>query len=168
MCAQLGCSHASAHHASLIERNVLQTRLTYQHPSGVRRMRIATKATYWADSGTNPQGMGFSANTSAIVFARWLAYEASRGASARELSTWLDRQLVSLTQRSASFKEGDTDSVVLPGELSSFPELVFHIRRSTFLNYFGNAPDETVFYRSLLFRCCFRYLSRALVECSSG
>lgn len=137
-------------------RNVLarvQTRLTYHHPSGMRRMRVATKATYWAEPNTSPQALGFSATTAAVVFARWLAYEASRGASARELSTWLDRQLVSLTQRAATFKDGDATSVVLPGELSSLPELVFHMRRSTFLNYFGNAPDETVFHRSLLFRC---------------
>lgn len=93
----------------------MQTRLTYHHPSGVRRMRIATKATYWAEPTASPQTLGFSANTAAVVFARWLAYEASRGASARELSTWLDRQLVSLTQRAASFKENDADSVVLPG-----------------------------------------------------
>jgi protein transport protein SEC23 len=116
-------------------------------------MRVATKATYWADANTRPEALGFSSTAAGIVLARWLAYEASRGANARELSTWLDRQLVSLTQRAASFKEGDADSVVLPGELAALPELVFHMRRSTFLNYFGDAPDVTVFYRSLLFRC---------------
>ena len=133
----------------------MQTRLTYQHPSGVRRMRVATKATYWADPAATPaavQGLALNATTAAVCYARWLAYEASRGAGARDLSMWLDRQLVSLTQKAATYKEGDDHSVVLPGDLAALPELVFHMRRSTFLNYFGNAPDETVFYRSLLFR----------------
>lgn len=136
--------------------SAVQTRLTYQHPTGVRRLRVATKATYWAEPATTHQavqGLGLNATTTAVCYARWLAFEASRGAEARELSMWLDRQLVTLTQKGASYQEGDDRSVMLPGDLASLPELVFHIRRSTFLNYFGNAPDETVFYRSLLFRC---------------
>lgn len=116
-------------------------------------MRVTTKATYWVDPTTPSASLGFSATTAAIMLARWAAYEASRGADPRTLSSWLDRQLVALSQRSAKFTSGDASSVTLPPEFSSMPELVFHLRRSAFLNVFGNAPDETVFYRSLLFRC---------------
>ena len=88
------------------------------------------------------------------MLARWAAFEASRGADTRTLSSWLDRQLVALAQRCAKFSSGDAGSVTLPTEFTAMPELIFHLRRSAFLNVFGNAPDETVFYRSLLFRCC--------------
>eukprot|EP00892_Ulva_mutabilis_P000729 jgi/Ulvmu1/10657/UM066_0038.1 len=131
---------------------VFQTRLAYQHPSGARRLRVVTKATYWVDPTTAAGSLGYSATTGAIMLARWVAYEASRGADSRTLSSWLDRQLVALSQRSAKFTPGEAGSVALPAEFAAMPELVFHLRRSAFLNVFGNAPDETVFYRSLLFR----------------
>ena len=106
------------------------------------------------------------------MLARWVAFEASRGAEPRTLSSWLDRQLVSLAQRCAKFSPGEAGSVALPAEFAAMPELVFHLRRSAFLNVFGNAPDETVFYRSLLFRCarhaCLPSRALWLCELSSG
>jgi protein transport protein SEC23 len=37
--------------------------------------------------------------------------------------------------------------------MTFYPGFMFHLRRSTFVQVFGNSPDETAFARLLLYKC---------------
>ena len=37
--------------------------------------------------------------------------------------------------------------------MTFYPGFMFHLRRSTFVQVFGNSPDETAFSRLLLYKC---------------
>jgi len=41
----------------------------------------------------------------------------------------------------------DPESFVLPNSFSIYPQFMFHLRRSQFLQVFNNSPDETAYYR---------------------
>ena len=64
---------------------------------------------------------------------------------------WVDRLLIRLCQKFADYQKGDPASFRLTDNFSIYPQFMFHLRRSQFLQVFNNSPDETVFYRYI--RC---------------
>lgn len=116
-------------------------------------MRIITKAAFWEDGTAAATALGFNERAATVLLARWVAYDSDQQHDTIDLSACLDSHLVTLTKGMAAFTPNAPESVVLPPAFENFPEYVFHLRRSPFLNVFNNAPDETVFFRHLLFRC---------------
>jgi hypothetical protein len=136
--------------------HTLQVRLAYQHGSGGRRVRIITKAAFWEDGAAAATALGFNERAAAVLLARWVAYDSDQQHDTSDLTSCLDGHLVSLTKGMATFSPNAPESVALPPAFQNFPEYVFHLRRSPLLDVFNNAPDETVFFRFLLFRCVAR------------
>lgn len=60
---------------------------------------------------------------------------------------WLDRMLIRLMQKFAEFQKEQAQSFRLAPNFSLYPQFMFHLRRSHFLQVFNNSPDETAFYR---------------------
>jgi protein transport protein SEC23 len=65
---------------------------------------------------------------------------------------WLDRLLIRLCQKFAEYRKDDVTSFRLNENFSIYPQFMFHLRRSQFLQVFNNSPDETAFYRHVLNR----------------
>ena len=65
---------------------------------------------------------------------------------------WLDRALIRLASRFGDFQKDNPASFNLRPELSFYPQFMFNLRRSQFVQVFGNSPDETACFRMLLFR----------------
>jgi len=63
---------------------------------------------------------------------------------------WLDRMLIRLCQKFADYRKEDPTSFALADNFSIYPQFMFHLRRSQFLQVFNNSPDETAFYRHVL------------------
>jgi protein transport protein SEC23 len=63
-----------------------------------------------------------------------------------------DRLLIRLCQRFGTFGKDDPQSFRLHPLFSIYPQFMFHLRRSQFLQVFNNSPDETAFYRHVLQR----------------
>jgi len=63
---------------------------------------------------------------------------------------WLDRMLIRLCQKFADYRKEDPTSFRLTDNFSIYPQFMFHLRRSQFLQVFNNSPDETAFYRHAL------------------
>lgn len=129
-----------------------QVRTTYQHASGHRRVRLCTVSRYWSAPTTVPAQLGFDQEAAAIVIARMVAYSTEQDQGQQEVMKWIDRSLISLTKQYTAFSRDVVESVAMPPEFAAFPEYIFHLRRSAFVDVFNNTPDETVFYRLLLFR----------------
>eukprot|EP00834_Sanchytrium_tribonematis_P002746 NODE_91_length_21557_cov_0.766660.p12 type:complete len:238 gc:universal NODE_91_length_21557_cov_0.766660:6127-6840(+) len=69
---------------------------------------------------------------------------------AADVLRWLDRMLIRLCQRAGDFQKDDASSFHLNPLFTQFPQFLFHLRRSQFLQVFNNSPDETAFYRHIL------------------
>jgi protein transport protein SEC23 len=60
---------------------------------------------------------------------------------------WLDRMLIQLCEKFANHRKEDTVSFRLTDNFGIYPQFMFHLRRSQFLQVFNNTPDETAFCR---------------------
>jgi len=59
--------------------------------------------------------------------------------------------LIRLCQKFADYRKEDPTSFALADNFSIYPQFMFHLRRSQFLQVFNNSPDETAFYRLVRF-----------------
>lgn len=133
-------------------RGFVQFVTQYQHPSGQKRIRVTTTSRSWADPATQqPQiSFGFDQETAAVTMARMACWRASNENDTPDALRWLDRSLIRLCQKYGEYHKDDPASFRLSEKFSLFPQFLFHLRRSQFLQVFNNSPDETSFYRHIL------------------
>lgn len=55
-------------------------------------------------------------------------------------------------QKFGEYTKDDPNSFRLAENFSLYPQFMYHLRRSHFLQVFNNSPDETTFYRHMLMR----------------
>ncbi|KEH26314.1 protein transporter SEC23-like protein [Medicago truncatula] len=65
---------------------------------------------------------------------------------------WLDKALINLCSCLGDFQKETPSSFSLSPRLSIFPQFMFHLRRSQFVQVFNNSPDETAYSRMILNR----------------
>lgn len=134
-------------------RGCLQFITQYQHASGQRRIRVTTIARNWADAAINLNfiSAGFDQEAAAVIMARMVVYRAESD-DGPDVLRWIDRQLIRLCQKFGEYNKDDPNSFRLAENFSLFPQFIYHLRRSQFLQVFNNSPDETTFYRHMLMR----------------
>ncbi|KAK9496717.1 hypothetical protein O3M35_013012 [Rhynocoris fuscipes] len=142
-------------------RGYIQFITQYQHASGHRRIRVTTIARNWADAVINLHDISasFDQESSAVIMARMIVYRAESIESVDALR-WADRMLIRLCQKFGEYYKDDANSFKLPENFSLYPQFMYHLRRSHFLQVFNNSPDETTYYRHALMR---EDLSQSLV-----
>jgi protein transport protein SEC23 len=125
----------------------------YQHSTGQKRVRVTTIARHWADGAANINHIaaGFDQETAAAVMAR-LAVQRSDNDDGPDVLRWLDRMLIRLCQKFGDYHKDDPSSFKFPDNFSLYPQFMFHLRRSQFLQVFNNSPDESSYYRDKLNR----------------
>uniref|UniRef100_A0A8C5C6Q2 Protein transport protein SEC23 n=1 Tax=Gadus morhua TaxID=8049 RepID=A0A8C5C6Q2_GADMO len=129
-------------------RGALQFVTQYQHSSGQRRIRVTTTARNWADAQTQIQSIAasFDQEAAAILMAR-LAVQRAESEEGPDVLRWLDRQLIRLCQKFGDYHKDDPNSFRFSETFSLYPQFMFHLRRSPFLQVFNNSPDESSYYR---------------------
>ncbi|CAG4957305.1 unnamed protein product [Colias eurytheme] len=134
-------------------RGCVQFITNYQHSSGQRRIRVTTIARNWADPAVNLPHIaaGFDQEAAAVVMARLVVYRADHE-DGPDVLRWLDRMLIRLCQKFGEYGKDDPNSFRLSENFSLYPQFMYHLRRSQFLQVFNNSPDETTFYRHMLMR----------------
>ncbi|XP_041353261.1 protein transport protein Sec23A-like isoform X2 [Gigantopelta aegis] len=132
-------------------RGYIQFITQYQHSSGQRRVRCSTVARNWADASTNIQHIsaGFDQEAAAVLMARIAVYRAETD-DGPDVLRWLDRMLIRLCQKFGDYHKEDPNSFRFSENFSLYPQFMFHLRRSQFLQVFNNSPDETSYYRHML------------------
>lgn len=135
-------------------RGCLQFITTYQHANGQRRVRVTTVARNWADPATALPHIAasFDQEAAAVLMARMAAWRAESSEEGADVLRWVDRMLIRLCQKFGEYNKDAPDSFRLPENFSLYPQFMFHLRRSQFLQVFNNSPDETTFYRGCLNR----------------
>ncbi|XP_006824846.1 protein transport protein Sec23A [Saccoglossus kowalevskii] len=134
-------------------RGCVQFITQYQHSSGQRRVRVTTLARNWADAATNIQHIaaGFDQEAAAVLMAR-IAVHRAENEEGSDVLRWLDRMLIRLCQKFGDYHKDDPNSFRFSDTFSLYPQFMFHLRRSQFLQVFNNSPDETCYYRHMLMR----------------
>ncbi|EPS58382.1 hypothetical protein M569_16432, partial [Genlisea aurea] len=131
----------------------IQFLVSYQGPDGQMRLRVTTVTRRWVDStlGNEDLVQGFDQEVAAVVLARLVSYkmEMEEGFDA---SRWLDRNLIRLCSKFGDYRKDDPASFTLNPSFSLFPQFMFNLRRSQFVQVFNNSPDETAYFRMLLNR----------------
>ncbi|KAG9142217.1 hypothetical protein Leryth_007653 [Lithospermum erythrorhizon] len=129
----------------------IQFLTSYRSPDGQTRLRVTTVTRRWVDStlGTEELVQGFDQETASVVMARLtsLKMEQEEGFDA---TRWLDRNLIRLCSKFGDYRKDDPTSFMLNPCFSLFPQFMFNLRRSQFVQVFNNSPDETAYFRLLL------------------
>eukprot|EP00123_Amoebidium_parasiticum_P016638 comp23528_c2_seq3/m.39562 comp23528_c2_seq3/g.39562 ORF comp23528_c2_seq3/g.39562 comp23528_c2_seq3/m.39562 type:complete len:764 (-) comp23528_c2_seq3:258-2549(-) len=130
---------------------VIQFQTFFQTANGQRRLRVTTVARNWANAQGNPQyvASGFDQEAAAVMMARIAAFRGENDEGA-DVLRWLDRMLIRLCQKFGEYNKEQPASFRLSETFSLYPQFMFHLRRSQFLQVFNNSPDETAYYRNRL------------------
>uniref|UniRef100_A0A667XXR5 Protein transport protein SEC23 n=1 Tax=Myripristis murdjan TaxID=586833 RepID=A0A667XXR5_9TELE len=129
-------------------RGAIQFVTQYQHSNTQKRIRVTTIARNWADAQSQIQHIegSFDQEVAAVLMARLGVFRAE-SEEGPDVLRWLDRQLIRLCQKFGQFNKDDPTSFKLSESLSLYPQFMFHLRRSPFLQVFNNSPDESSYYR---------------------
>lgn len=130
---------------------VLQFVTRYQHSSGQSRCRVVTAARRWVDTTSPDFALGFDQEAAAVAMARLAAFRAEHEESF-DVLRWLDRSLIRFVAKFGDYTKDEPSSLRLAEQFSLYPQFMFHLRRSQFLQVFNNTPDETSFFRLMLNR----------------
>ncbi|MGH0152513.1 UNVERIFIED_CONTAM: hypothetical protein FKN15_041409 [Acipenser sinensis] len=103
---------------------------------------------FWADAQSQIQHIeaAFDQEAAAVLMARLGVFRAE-SEEGPDVLRWLDRQLIRLCQKFGQFHKDDPNSFRLSESFSLYPQFMFHLRRSPFLQVFNNSPDESSYYR---------------------
>ncbi|RZB60122.1 Protein transport protein SEC23 isoform B [Glycine soja] len=125
----------------------------YQNNSGQMRLRVTTLSRRWVAGPESIQDLiaGFDQEAAAIVMARQVSFKMETEAEFDPIR-WLDKALINLCSRFGEFQKDTPSSFSLSPRLSIFPQFMFHLRRSQFVQVFNNSPDETAYFRMILNR----------------
>ncbi|XP_072799849.1 protein transport protein Sec23B isoform X2 [Vicugna pacos] len=129
-------------------RGAVQFVTHYQHSSTQRRIRVTTVARNWADAQSQLKHIeaAFDQEAAAVLMARLGVFRAE-SEEGPDVLRWLDRQLIRLCQKFGQYNKEDPTSFRLSDSFSLYPQFMFHLRRSPFLQVFNNSPDESSCYR---------------------
>jgi protein transport protein SEC23 len=134
-------------------RGLVQFVTTYHSATGQKIVRITTVARNFDDGSPNNQAMiaGFDQEAATVLMARISLFKAETSES-MDILRWLDRMLIRLMNKFATYRKDDPNSFSLSPQFSLYPQFMFHLRRSPFLQVFNCSPDESAFYRLMLYR----------------
>eukprot|EP00419_Tripos_fusus_P081767 CAMPEP_0172937480 /NCGR_PEP_ID=MMETSP1075-20121228/222545_1 /TAXON_ID=2916 /ORGANISM="Ceratium fusus, Strain PA161109" /LENGTH=292 /DNA_ID=CAMNT_0013798855 /DNA_START=57 /DNA_END=931 /DNA_ORIENTATION=- len=129
----------------------LQFHTRYLHPSGRKRVRVTTVSHHYTDSNMQDIVKGFDQEAAAVLTARYAVFR-SESEDPSDVLRWVDRQLIRLVSKFSEYQPDQPATFRLEPELSIYPQLMYHLRRSNFLQTFNASPDETAFYRTVIAR----------------
>lgn len=135
------------------KRRYLQFLTTYQTSTGQQRLRVTTTCGLWHSDAADhtPIAQSFDQEAATVIMARLSVHRCEQEDSA-DVMRWIDRSLIRLAAKFATYRKDDPASFRLPPEFSIYPQFMFHLRRSKFLQSFNSSPDEQAVYRHILSR----------------
>ncbi|KAL9037711.1 MAG: hypothetical protein Q9214_005577, partial [Letrouitia sp. 1 TL-2023] len=132
------------------QKGMIQFLTYYQHSSGQFHLRVTTVARNLSGPAGDPAvAQSFDQEAAAVLMSRIAVFKAEVD-DGPDVLRWVDRMLIRLCSRFAEYRKDDPSSFRLEKNFTLYPQFMFHLRRSQFLQVFNNSPDETAFYRHVL------------------
>lgn len=139
-----------AQHQQGPQKGMIQFLTYYQHSSGQFHLRVTTVARNLSGPAGDPAiAQSFDQEAAAVLMSRIAVFKAEVD-DGPDVLRWVDRMLIRLCSRFAEYRKDDPSSFRLEKNFTLYPQFMFHLRRSQFLQVFNNSPDETAFYRHVL------------------
>ncbi|KAG4126888.1 hypothetical protein ERO13_D10G183700v2 [Gossypium hirsutum] len=125
----------------------------YQHSTAEMRLRVTSLSRRWVAGPGSIQDLiaGFDQEAAAVVMARLVSFKMEIEAEFDPIR-WLDKALIHMCSRFGDYQKDSPSSFSLSPRFSIFPQFLFHLRRSQFVQVFNNSPDETAYFRMILNR----------------
>lgn len=120
----------------------------YQHSSGTYRIRVTTVSNFLT-SDEQTLTNSFDQEAASVLMARITLFKSEQDDGA-DVLRWIDRMLIRLCQKFADYRKDVVESFRLGPQFQLYPQFIYYLRRSQFLQVFNNSPDETAFYRHVL------------------
>lgn len=135
-----------------IRHTTIQISTTYIAGDRSTRLRVTTimrKVSSDLASNKYEVAQSFDQEAAAVVIAR-MCVEKGYKEDRIDVLRWLDKSLINLTTRFAEYNKDDPKSFKLTQEFSYFPQFMFYLRRSYFLQNFNSSPDEITYFKMSL------------------
>ena len=130
----------------------LQFCVRYKRSNGEIRLRVMTVARRWAESAAAHDIVaGFDQEATALLMARVSTFRVEHEETF-DLLRWLDRTLIRVGSKFGEYAKDAPETFRMPGPFAIYPQFMFNLRRSQFLQTANNTPDETAFYRLVMGR----------------
>ncbi|XP_044721952.1 sec23/Sec24 trunk domain-containing protein [Hirsutella rhossiliensis] len=143
-------SQGPASHQQAPQKGMAQFLTYYQHSSGQFHLRVTTIARNLSGPAGDPAiAQSFDQEAAAVLMSRIAVFK-SEVDDGPDVLRWVDRMLIRLCSRFADYRKDDPSSFRLEKNFTLYPQFMFHLRRSQFLQVFNNSPDETAFDRHVL------------------
>ncbi|TXG72181.1 hypothetical protein EZV62_000760 [Acer yangbiense] len=123
----------------------------YRHGNMGVRKRVTTAARRWVGKQSPEIVAGFDQEAAAAVMAR-LAIHRAETCYSRDVVRWLDDTLISFASKFGDYVQEDASTFRLTSNFSLYPQFMFYLRRSQFIDVFNCTPDETAFFKLMLNR----------------
>ena len=148
------------------KRRFIQFLTKYQHANGRTRLRATTLCGPWYNPPdipkdnpmaerqammNSPVKASFDQDAAAVLTARMAVFQTETD-EVGDVLRWVDRSLIRMCAKFAEYEPDNPNSFRLSAELSLYPQYMFHLRRSQFLQLFNSSPDEACYYRYILTR----------------
>ncbi|SMY29474.1 unnamed protein product [Zymoseptoria tritici ST99CH_1A5] len=132
------------------QKGLIQFLTYYQHSGGQYHLRVTTVGRNMSGPSGDPAiAQSFDQEAAAVLMSRIAVFKAEVD-DGPDVLRWVDRMLIRLCSRFAEYRKDDPSSFRLEKNFTLYPQFMFHLRRSQFLQVFNNSPDETAFYRHVL------------------
>ncbi|KAL0388490.1 UNVERIFIED_CONTAM: protein transport protein SEC23 [Sesamum radiatum] len=128
----------------------IQKRMIQCSNMGLRK-RVTTAARRWVGKHSPEIASGFDQEAAASVMARLAIHKAQRNL-AEDVIRWLDKTLIQFASKFGDYAQEDPSSFRLSTNFSLYPQFMYYLRRSQFMDVFNSTPDETAFFRLMLNR----------------
>lgn len=137
------------------KRRYIQYLTSYQSATGKQRLRVTTTCGLWHSDPNDltPIAQSFDQEGATVIMARYSVHKCNTEDPA-DVMRYLDRSLIKLSAKFANYRKDEPSSFRLPPEFSIYPQFMFHLRRSKFLQSFNSSPDEQAVCRHILTREC--------------
>lgn len=148
------------------KRRMIQFLTKYLHANGRTRLKVTTLCGAWynppqipredpnaerAAMLNSPVKASFDQEAAAVLTARMAVYQ-TESDEVGDVLRWVDRSLIRLCAKFAEYQPDQPDSFRLSPQFALYPQFMFHLRRSQFLQLFNSSPDEAAYYRYILCR----------------
>lgn len=130
----------------------IQIHTNYIAGDRTQRLRIITvKKNYITDislpAKSIQMGEGFDQDAAIVMMARFSIIKGQQEDS-REILRWLDKSLIRIISKFARYNKDDINSFKLTPQFYYFPQYIFYLRRSYFIQNFNSSPDEITYYKT--------------------
>ena len=134
---------------------IFQILTTYVSGDRSWRLRVSTFSRRISNpletqNAMNEIGNSFDQEAATVLIARLCVDNSFKGQDSKEALKWIDKTLIHLMTKFAKYTKENPNTFRLTQKFNYFPQFIFYLRRSSFIQSFNESPDESTYYKYLL------------------